>query len=154
MVSPHGAVSHLAVVPDPYIGYDREEEPIMLDGEFRFGSSRHLGEDPNGVWQLRVADHVTGQTGTLASFTITVYGHAHNPGLPTIDSVVPGQESLTVEWSAPRFTVGPGITNYDLRYIRSNADETLESNWTVVRNVWTAGSGARQYVVTRLAGGN
>ena len=68
--------------------------------------------------------------------------------------MVPGQESLTVEWSAPRFTAGPGIINYDLRYIRSNADETVESNWTVVRNVWTAGFGALQYVAPRLAGGN
>ena len=154
LVSPNGSVSHLAVVPDPESGYDREDEPVPLDGEFRFGSSRHLGEDPNGVWQLRVTDSVAGQTGTLDSFTITVYGHEHNPGLPMIDSVVPGQESLTVEWSAPRFTVGPGITNYDLRYMRSNAEDTAESNWTVVRNVWTAGSGALQYVVFGLAGGN
>ena len=154
LISPDGAVSHLAVVPDSHIGYDREEEPVPLDEEFRFGSSRHLGEDPNGVWQLRVTDRVAGQTGTLDSFTITVYGHEHDPGLPTIDSVVPGQESLTVAWSAPRFTVGPHITNYDLRYIHSNADETVESNWTVVRNVWTAGSGALQYVAPRLAGGN
>ena len=150
----YGAVSHLAVVPDSHIGYDREEEPVPLDEEFRFGSSRHLGEDPNGVWQLRVTDRVAGQTGTLDSFTITVYGHEHDPGLPTIDSVVPGEESLTVAWSAPRFTVGPHITNYDLRYIHSNPDETVESNWTVVRNVWTAGSGALQYVAPRLAGGN
>ena len=154
LVSPNGAVSHLAVVPAPEIGYDREEDPVPLDGEIRLGSSRHLGEDPNGVWRLRVADLVADEIGTLDSFTITVYGHEHNPGLPIISSVIPGQESLTVEWSAPRFTVGPGITNYDLRYIRSNADETVDANWTVVRNVWTAGSGALQHIASRLAGGN
>ena len=108
----------------------------------------------NGVWQLRVTDSVAGQTGTLDSFTIKVYGHEHDSGLPTIDSVVPGEESLTVAWSAPRFTAGPRITNYDLRYIHSNADDTVESNWTVVRNVWTAGFGALQHIVIGLDGGN
>ena len=57
LVSPSGAVSRLAGHVDtysdfPYIGF------VPLHGTFRFGSARHLGEDPNGEWKLRVTDHI------------------------------------------------------------------------------------------------
>ena len=44
-------------------------------GSYRFGSARHLGEDPNGQWTLKVRDAATGATGTLKSWSITIYGH-------------------------------------------------------------------------------
>ena len=46
----------------------------------------------------------------------------------------------------------PAITAYDLRYIQTSADETVDNNWTVVQDVWT-GSGPLQYVLTGLADG-
>ena len=69
LVSPSGAVSKLAVPFNTRHYYTDElfihptlgEIPrifyVPLDGEFRFGSARHLGEDPNGVWTLRLTDH-------------------------------------------------------------------------------------------------
>ena len=43
-----------------------------------------------------------------------------------------------------------GTTAYDLRYIETAADETVDSNWTVVEDVWTTGSGDLQYTLTGL----
>ena len=57
---------------------------------------------------------------------------------PTINSVTPGDGKLSIEWTAP--TGVTGITAYDLRYIETSADETVDGNWTKVEDVWT-GSG-------------
>ena len=65
---------------------------------------------------------------------------------PTIDSVTPGDSRLTIGWTAP--TGVTGITAYDLRYIETNADETVDVNWTEVEDIWT-GSGDLEY---RLGG--
>ena len=81
--SPSGAMSKLAV---PYntrhLSDDRGRTLyIPLDGAFRFGSARHLGEDPNGQWKLHLTDTIAPQGGTLRSWSIKVYGHS---GTPTI----------------------------------------------------------------------
>ena len=54
--SPSGAVSQLTVPFDTFDDDDPEFEFVPLRGSFRFGSARHLGEDPNGVWKLIVTD--------------------------------------------------------------------------------------------------
>ena len=56
LVSPSGQVSTLV---GPYESADL----VPLFGEFRFGSAKHLGEDPNGQWTLRVTDRIPGLTG-------------------------------------------------------------------------------------------
>ena len=145
LVSPSGRVSTL-------VGPYESESPVPLFGEFRFGSAKHLGEDPNGRWTLQVSDHIPGLTGTLESWSIKVYGHRLVPAAPTVSTVTPGPGSLTVAWSAPGFMRGSAITSYDLRYIRTDADETDDSNWTVVEDVWT-GSGPLQYTLTDLTSG-
>ena len=86
LVSPSGAVSKLTVPFNTrhYTATYRRADGttfdgpyfVRLDGEFRFGSARHLGEDPNGVWTLRLTDHFTTPGGTLRSWNIKVYGHA------------------------------------------------------------------------------
>ena len=87
LTSPSGAVSILSV---PYAQGDGTRYP--LKGAFRFGSSRHLGEDPAGVWTLRVVDEVNGGgTNILESWSMKVYGHdpdevAMVPGAPGIAS--------------------------------------------------------------------
>ena len=65
---------------------------------------------------------------------------------PTINSVTPGDGRLTIGWTAP--TGVTGITAYDLHYIETSADETVDGNWTKVEDVWT-GSGDLDY---RLGG--
>ena len=73
------------------------------------------------------------------------------PGSATIVSVGLGVGSLTVSWGAPSSNA-TGIAAYDVRHILTNADETVDANWTVADNAWT-GSGPLQYVITGLTGG-
>ena len=127
---------------------------VPLRGAFRFGSARHLGEDPNGVWKLRVTDRIHVVDGALEAWSLTVYGHSPTPDAPTVDSVTPGAGSLTVAWSAPVPTTASEVTAYDLRHIPTDADETADSNWTLLGDVWTAADGGDlEYAVTGLTGG-
>ena len=74
-------------------------------------------------------------------------------GAPTITALTPGADFLTVTWAAPAGTGGPSVRAYDLRHIRTSADETVDANWTVVDDAWTAGSGALSYRITGLTEG-
>ena len=138
LVSPSGTVSKLV---DEFDTYSNNFGLVRLNGGFRFGSARHLGEDPNGEWQLRITDRLPYVDGILDSWSITVYGHERTPGPPTVDSVTAVGESLTLAWTAPAQTAGLVVSSYDLRHILSDADETMDSNWTVVDDVWTAAAG-------------
>ena len=102
-----------------------------------------------GVTIINIA--VTSQDGqTTHTYTIRV---ADAPGAPTITAVTPGEGYLTISWTAPDDTGGLDIESYDIRYIETAADETVESNWTVVEDVWTATSGDDlQYSITGLTG--
>ena len=163
LVSPSGAVSKLTVPFNTRLYTATSRRPdgstfdapffVRLDGEFRFGSARHLGEDPNGQWTLRLTDHFPELGGTLRSWSIKVYGHVSRSGAPTITTpITAGADSLTVAWSAPVDDGGPAITAYDLRYIQTSADETVDANWTLVEDVWM-GSGPLNYIITGLTRG-
>ena len=153
--SPTGRVSKLAVPFDTYIDDDPSLDFVPLRGEFRFGSARHLGEDPNGIWKLRVADRIRIEDGTLDSWSVTVYGHGRTPGPPTMDTPVAGAGSLTVTWAAPSHVAGVAVIAYDLRYIQAVVDGTVDSNWTPLEDVWTARTGGNlQYSINRLVGGS
>ena len=170
MVSPSGAVSKLSV-PHLYV-----LSGFPTDGALSFGSARHLGENPNGKWTLRVTDHISASTrlaGTsgwsqaqvdrlkrklaepqyLVEWSITAYGHVGAPtlGAPGITGVTSGDGSLTVAWEAPDDTGGAAVTAYDLRYIRSDAPDKADAFWTVQEGVWA--SGALQYTLTGLTKG-
>ena len=152
--SPSGAVSQLSVPFDTRTDENPSFAYVALNGTFRFGSARHLGEDPNGVWKLRITDHIPSVRGTLQSWGIKVYGHENPPGAPTVDSVTPGVGDLTVAWRAPEETGSGPITAYDLRYIQTAADETVGSSWTVEEDVWNAETaGSLEYVIPSLVGG-
>ncbi len=74
------------------------------------------------------------------------------PGSPAISAVTPTTGSLTVSWTAPSSDGGTDITAYDLRYIETTADETVDSNWTVEDDVWTTGGRTLQYTLIGLIG--
>ena len=164
LVSPSGAVSKLTTCPT---GSDRMATCLAggstlvfrpLQEPFRFGSARHLGENPTGQWTLRINDYRGGAWGKLLddppllkSWRITVYGHGYAPGRPTITSFASAATSLTVNWSAPDDTGASAITGYDLRYIRSDAADRSSSNWTTKGDIWS--SGALNYALTGLTGG-
>lgn len=72
---------------------------------------------------------------------------------PTIDMVTAGFRLLTIAWSAPDRTGGSAIISYDLRFIETSTDNSVESNWTLVQDVWTTGAGALSYDLTGLTNG-
>ena len=142
LVSPSGAVSTLS--PSAPISGE-------LTTEFRFGSARHLGEDAAGEWTLRIKDARRGSTGNLRSWGLTIYGHGSVPGVPEIDTLTPGVGTLTVGWSAPTDTGETAITSYSLRYIRDDATDKSDGNWSVETGVGTPSN--RSYIITGLRGG-
>ena len=79
LVSPSGAISKLTVPFNTRTDEDDSFDFVRLDGEFRFGSARHLGENPNGNWQLHLTDHYPIYGGALRSWSIKVYGHSGTP---------------------------------------------------------------------------
>ena len=130
--SPAGTVSTLTAPSGS--GYGSE-----LDTRFRFGSAAHLGEDPSGVWTLRLADHFAGQEGKVLGWSIKVYGHGEGvavpralilpgdqdweeapelaaPEAPGQVVVDPGDGRLTVRWLAPEEESGSAITAYKVRW--------------------------------------
>ena len=142
LVSPSGAVSTLS-----------PSAPISgaLTTEFRFGSARHLGEDAAGEWTLRIKDARRGSTGNLRSWGLTIYGHGSIPGAPEIGTVTPGGGTLAIEWAAPTDTGETAITSYDLRYIRDDATDRSDGNWSVETGVGTPSN--RSYTIPGLTGG-
>ena len=150
--SPSATYSTLTV---PFQGKDF----VALDGNFRFGSARHLGENPDGVWSLRLADMVSGGTASeLESWSIRFYGHNRSspgptggggsPGAPSISSIGSGRGSLSVVWSAPASTGAAAIGSYDLSYRRTGA-----TDWVEVLGAWTSGAGSDRlaYTIAGLA---
>ena len=142
LVSPSGAVSTLST-----------SAPISgeLTTEFRFGSARHLGEDAEGKWTLRIKDVQDGDSGILRSWRLTIYGHGSIPGAPEVDTVTPGGGTLAIDWSAPTDTGETAITSYDLRYIRDDATDRSDGNWKLETGVGTPSN--RSYTITGLEGG-
>ncbi len=158
LVSPTGTVSTLA----PYLpsGSIRDEycvsrERCGLQGSFRFGSARHLGEDPAGTWTLRVTDRVSGGTASvLNSWRLTVYGHSTPSEVPRIVSVTPEVGALALGWDVPSATDESDITAYDVRHIdaeSTDAEKAVDTNWTLQDNAWT--SGDLKYTITGLTEG-
>ena len=124
----------------------RSGSGLSTDGEGAFETTFLVPGSNTGtqaVW-VKVGD-------TTAAATFTVAAAPIVPGAPTIitSPIVAGPNSLTVTWAAPGNTGGSVVTAYDLRYIRTGADETVEANWTVVEDVWT-GSGGLEYLLTGL----
>ena len=152
LVSPSGAVSRLAGHLDTYSEFPSTGF-VPLHGAFRFGSARHLGEDPNGEWKLRLTDHIEDVEGTLVSWGVTFHGHESTPGTPAVDWATGESGSLSAGWMAPRQTGGSPVTGYDLRHRQRPDSGAAGTGWTVVEGAWTAGSGgALEYTVTGLDG--
>ena len=113
LVSPSGSVSKLTVPFNTrhYTATYRRSDGstfdapyrVLLDGKFRFGSARHLGEDPTGQWTLRLTDHFPEFEGTLRAWSIKVYGHPRDVSMAS-----PDREVLVSLYNA---TDGPNWAN-------------------------------------------
>ena len=145
LTAPSGAESKLLV------GRQGDFWQLLLPQELRspidLGSARHLGEDPEGTWTLTVKDPSLPDDGTLKAWSLTIRGHGLKPRQPAIASVGPGNTYLTVEWEAPADIGASAITSYDLRYIRTDATNKADDNWTPKTSIWSVGD-----LVYELAG--
>ena len=130
LVSPSGKRSSLSVPRDVYL-------LNTINGSFRFGSARHLGENSAGTWKLRVADYLPGDSGILRSWSVTVYGHGITPDEPKFSSATPGDQSMTVNWQAPMDVGQSDVTKYDARVIRSDATDKSDTRWTTQIEITT-----------------
>ena len=139
--SPSGATSvlvHSAQLRFFLFGIDFGPLKYTQEGTIRFGSAKHLGENPDGEWTLRITDELlTDWDGTLKNFRLKVYGHTPAPGSVATPSATTVGDALRVTWTAPGASTAPA-NSYDVRYIPSHADKA-DPNWTVVTGVWTAG---------------
>ena len=84
LVSPSGGSSWLALPYDTVTDDPDDLDTFPLRGSFRLGSARHLGENPNGTWTLRVTDHFQYLYGTLTSWKLTAYGHTKPAPAPEV----------------------------------------------------------------------
>ena len=143
LVSPTGAVStilpaaHSTRINSRFYAHE-------LRSSARFGSARHLGENPAGEWTLRLTDEYHGRSGDLVSWRLKIYGHGDLPGRPSVTSAVAGMRTLTIGWAAPAETGSGAVTTYDLRYIRSSATDKSDDNWTRVIGVGASDSDTYQ----------
>ncbi len=153
LVSPSGAVSRLSVPHDTYSDIFSFIDFVPMYGSFRFGSARHLGEDPNGDWTLRVTDRIHARDGILESWNISIYGHEPKPDAPTVESLTPGPGSLTVVWTAPAQTSDFEVTSYDLTYIQTDAKDAEVAVWRLREGVKASSVGGNlEYTVSGLTG--
>ena len=145
LISPSGDESLL--VPYADLGYG-----VSLRTAFRFGTARHLGENPAGTWTLRITDHKrqSGSPESLRSWGLTIYGHGYQPAAPDIDDITPGGGTLAIEWKEPTDTGKSAVTSHDLRYIRKDAADKSDTNWTEVTDVGTLSN--RSHTITGLTG--
>ena len=70
LTSPDGTTSRLAEKHTSFAA-DPADYP-----EWTFSTVHNWGEDSRGLWKLKIADRVSGNTGTLNSATLTLYGTA------------------------------------------------------------------------------
>ena len=112
---------------------------------------------PRGLWSdgatMWVADDWDDKLYAYSMPTSGATTDANVPGAPSIHSVMSGAGSLAVTWGAPSSDGGSAIIAYDLRYVPSDAPSKADADWTVVQDVWTAGSGVLSYELTGLTDG-
>lgn len=152
LVSPTGSVSRLV---DSFDTHSDGFDLVVLNGDYRFGSAKHLGEDPNGTWHLRITDRIPSVGGILRSWSIKVYGHS---GTPTItgpvleacgDAVTDKSNTALVAdcdtLLAARYVLAPPLAGQDAR-LNWSADTPI-AEWDGILEDSLEGSPQR---VTRL----
>ena len=121
--------------PDKTDGNWAVEEGIWSSGTLRYTLSGLTGGAEHDV-QVRAVN-----AAGVGSWSATVSGRPQTvPGPPAVDSLTAGHRSLTVAWSAPASDGGAEVTSYDLRYIRSDATDKSDANWTVRDSIWSSGN--------------
>ena len=164
--SPSGTFSKLTV-PSEKNGLRRSE----LYSTFRFGSAAHLGEDPSGVWTLRVTDHfeeleITSRPagwslGKIKGWSIKVYGHGLGVAPPSILILPQDQDWHDVpESAAPSspqdLVVIPGDGRLTVKWLPSDEEDSppvtaYKVQWKRGAQGWDTPGDVFEGTVTHLA---
>ena len=121
------------------IGIDSLTHTVSrLEGEVTYRVRvRAVNSDGNGPW----SDIVTGVT------------QPGKPEAPRSVVVTPRAEALAVSWRLPAYVGDEDPTAYDVRYIRSDADDKADNLWHTVPNAWTTADGELRSVIRSLDNG-
>ena len=84
---------------------------------------------------------------TLALALGNAAAQTGTPAASAVDSVSAGDRALTAAWSEPSNTGSSTITAYDLRYIRTDATDKADANWTPLEDVWSGAGDLRHTVI-------
>ena len=69
LISPSGTTSHLVIPADEDFTRSRDER-------WRFGSAKHLGQNPSGTWKLKLENiRDSSSNNRLSSWQLTIHGH-------------------------------------------------------------------------------
>ena len=141
LVSPAGTVSELTVPFNTRTDGDDSFDWVPLRGDFRFGSARHLGENPNGDWTLRLTDHFPAYGGTLTSWILRVYGHS---ATVTVES--PGGESATMATTRPSMVSAIYLEDTQSVEVTWTPDVDAQQHWVVLFSLPGYDHGGRVWV--------
>ena len=130
---------------DPNKWTTQDNALTTVDGELRY-ALRNLTNGTEYDVQVR-AVNANGDGGW--SDTETGTPELSEKTRATIVAVRGDDGAVAVTWDAPTETVDP-ITAYDVRYILTSADESVDSNWMLEVDAWTGG---RQFGITELTNG-
>ena len=126
--------SNWAVVDDAWTSGALEYTIAILDNGTQYDVQvRAVNSNGDGAWS-------TTEVGTPAL------------PAPAVDSVRADDRAVLVSWSAPT-GITTGVAAYDVRYIKTSADETMDSNWTVDEDAWKEGDFSLTHAVTGLTNG-
>lgn len=140
-------------------GDDAGSFSIDANGQISVGEGTALDYESRTSYAVTVtATDGAGESDSIA-VTINVTDVAEPatmitvPDIPSVSVArAGGAGTLAISWTAPSSDGGSVITEYDLRHIETAADESIDSNWTVVDNVWTTGGGTLRHTLTGLTG--
>ena len=69
------------------------------------------------------------------------------PAAPSINLISSGDRTLVVDWTMPTDNGGEDITGYDLRYLRSDATDKSDDQWTMLTGI-SPGNGPFEYALS------
>ncbi len=164
VTSPAGTVSQLVrrfVEESSVLSESTDDvERVLSRGDFsytdqthRFGSAKHLGEDPAGKWILKIDDTEELDTGTLHSWSIKVYGHRKGNTIPDFSSdTIDDQEYVAGKTTNLPVTLPVAAGgNAPLTYSITPALPTgldFDSNTRVISGTPTAAASKNTYTYT------
>ena len=115
---------------------NRFGEPPDREGKLSFASppdfERPSDANDDNIYEVIVLAEAGGSTGFLnVTVSVTdVEEPPSTPAAPTVSGKAGATDSLNVTWTAPSNSGKPEIEGYDLRYIRSDAGDKADENWT------------------------